>query len=64
MYHGISWFSVKYRGMYRGVPEAIYRNSLGLLVQHIKCVGVGQFICFSITKISLKKIDLTLPIST
>ena len=51
--------------MYRGVPEAISRNSLGLLVQHIKCVGVGQFICFSsITKISLKKIELTLPIRT
>ena len=65
MYHGISRFSVKYRGMYRGVPEAIYRNSLGLLVQHIKCVGVGKFICFSsITKINLKKIDLTLPIRT
>ena len=55
MYHGISRFSVKYRGMYRGVPEAIYRNSLGLLVQHIKWGGGGgggQFICFSsITKI-------------
>ena len=66
MYHGISRFSVKYRGMYRGVPEAIYRNSLGLLVQHIKhvkCVGVGQFICYSsITKISLKKIDSGCPV--
>ena len=26
MYRGISRFSVKYRGMYRGVPEAIYRK--------------------------------------
>ena len=65
MYRGISRFSVKYRGMYRGVPEGIYRNNLGLLVQHIKCVGVRQFnYCSSITKISLKKIDLTLPIRT
>ena len=59
-YHGISRFSTV---VCIAVYQKLYIETV--LVQHIKCVRVGQFICFSsITTINLKKIDLTLPIRT